>query len=81
MGKTMARICELLALGIAFTSVLASRRVDSHIHVLPPQYVYAINEAGGDPSGYPTPAWSLAATIESMNQIDTDIGKQRRNLP
>lgn len=71
----MVPVCKLLALGAAFTSALASERVDTHIHALPAPYIEALKAAGGDPSGYPTPNWSLQATIDSMNQVSTDIGE------
>lgn len=70
----MAPLCKLLAVSAAFTSVLALNRVDTHFHALPPPYVEALNAAGGDPSGFPTPEWTLDAAIESMNQVNSDIG-------
>lgn len=42
---------------------------DTHIHVLPPFYVAAVTEAGGDPSGFPTPEWSLEGTLRSMESV------------
>lgn len=76
--EIMARLCKFLAFSTTLMSVLSSSRVDTHIHALSPQYIEAVNAAGGDPSGYPTPEWTLDATIESMNQINTDIGKQNK---
>ncbi|GKT47717.1 decarboxylase yanB [Colletotrichum spaethianum] len=37
-----------------------SKKIDTHIHVLPPAYVEALEVAGGDPSGFQSPEWSLA---------------------
>lgn len=71
----MAPFCKVLAICAAFTSAIASERVDTHIHALPAPYIEALKAAGGDPSGYPTPNWSLQATIDSMNQVNTDIGE------
>ncbi|KAE8310502.1 hypothetical protein BDV41DRAFT_590386 [Aspergillus transmontanensis] len=45
---------------------------DTHIHVLPPFYVAAVAEAGGDPSGYPTPEWSLEGTLRSMRSVGSE---------
>ena len=64
---------------IGLISVLApvaceAGRLDTHFHALPPQYVSALKSHGGDPSGFPTPQWSLNAAIKSMDAIGTDIG-------
>lgn len=40
---------------------------DTHIHAIPSDYAAALAEAGGDPSGYPTPDWSLNGTFESLS--------------
>ena len=50
-------------------------RIDTHLHALPPDYIAALAAAGGDPSGFPTPDWSLNATINSMNSLGTSIGE------
>ncbi|KAJ3574958.1 hypothetical protein NPX13_g4202 [Xylaria arbuscula] len=34
-------------------------RIDTHIHVLTPSYTKALEESGGDPSGWSTPSWTL----------------------
>ncbi|KAL0932215.1 amidohydrolase 2 [Colletotrichum truncatum] len=47
--------------------------IDTHIHVLPPAYVDAIEAAGGDPSGFPSPEWSFGATLESINATGTSV--------
>lgn len=78
MRAAMAPLCRLLALGAAFTSVLAFSRVDTHIHALPPPYIEALDAAGGDPSGFPTPEWTLDAAVRSMDQINTDIGEREK---
>lgn len=40
--------------------------MDTHIHALPPGYKNAVAEAGGDPSGFPTPDWSEEGTLRSL---------------
>lgn len=52
-----------------------SGRIDTHIHALPPAYLAAVNAAGGDPSGFPSPEWSLDATVKLMDSISTSIGE------
>lgn len=39
---------------------------DTHIHAIPPDYAAAIQTAGGDPSGYATPSWSVQGTFDSL---------------
>lgn len=39
---------------------------DTHIHAVPPIYADALKKAGGDPSGFPTPNWSVQGTFESL---------------
>lgn len=70
----------LLALPVALVASAASGGRDSllkdnkawyltntHIHALPPGYKNAVAEAGGDPSGFPTPNWSEKGTLESLD--------------
>ncbi|KAI8683375.1 Amidohydro-rel domain-containing protein [Fusarium keratoplasticum] len=59
---------------LTFGWVVYSQRIDTHFHALPPAYLDALAAAGGDPSGYPTPEWSLDAAIKSMKSIDTALG-------
>lgn len=40
---------------------------DTHIHAIPPDYAAALQEAGGDPSGFPTPDWSVQGTFNSLD--------------
>ncbi|KAI5463062.1 hypothetical protein BGZ63DRAFT_412742 [Mariannaea sp. PMI_226] len=56
-----------------FTWAVSAQRIDTHFHALPPAYLDALAAAGGDPSGYPTPEWSLDAAIKSMNLIGTHL--------
>ena len=76
MGRCYKILCQLAA----FVAVVASSggRVDTHFHALPPVYKAAIEAARGDPSGYPSPEWTLAAAIESMNTVGTSIGIPNR---
>lgn len=64
-------VCGLVAFGSA---LFTTGRIDTHFHALPPPYVDTLEEAGGDPSGYPTPIWSLEASVKSMDAIGTSIG-------
>ncbi|KAL2808836.1 hypothetical protein BJX63DRAFT_424277 [Aspergillus granulosus] len=41
-------------------------KVDTHYHFLPQVYRAALEKAGGDPSGWPTPDWSPEASLQSM---------------
>lgn len=67
-------LCRALALSSAFTTALASTRIDTHIHVLLPAFAAAIDAAGGDPTRYTTPHWTLEGMIASMDRTSTDIG-------
>lgn len=62
---------------LILVSFVFSERIDTHIHALPPAYLSALAAAGGDPSGYPTPEWSLDAALKSMNAIGTSLGKHK----
>ncbi len=75
MHRAMTALCRYLAVAATFTSALAAQRIDTHIHALPPAYVRALEAAGGDPSGYPSPNWTLDATIESMDLFETSVGE------
>ncbi|KAI1174486.1 hypothetical protein F4777DRAFT_589168 [Nemania sp. FL0916] len=43
---------------------MANQRIDVHHHFVPPFYAQAIEEAGGDPSGWPLPAWGVETDLE-----------------
>jgi predicted TIM-barrel fold metal-dependent hydrolase len=47
---------------------------NTHIHAIPPAYANALTTAGGDPSGYPTPNWSIEGTIESLALVGSRHG-------
>ncbi|ETS81654.1 hypothetical protein PFICI_06656 [Pestalotiopsis fici W106-1] len=51
-----------------------SGRIDTHLHALPPAYIEAVNAAGGDPSGFPTPFWSPEFAISEMDEFGTAFG-------
>ncbi|KAJ6015652.1 amidohydrolase family protein [Penicillium herquei] len=42
--------------------------IDTHHHFVPDFYAQAVEEAGGDPSGWPTPSWSFEGSIASMDR-------------
>ncbi|KAH6894648.1 hypothetical protein B0T10DRAFT_527370 [Thelonectria olida] len=70
----MAPFRVLLYAFAAFSSVVFGDRIDTHFHSLPPAYLDALAAAGGDPSGYPTPSWSLDEAVKSMKSIGTSLG-------
>ena len=47
---------------------------NTHIHAIPPAYAAAIAAAGGDPSGFPTPDWSLNGTLASLDLVGSARG-------
>lgn len=71
----MCRIHSFVVSLFAFGMAAFSQRIDTHLHALPQAYLDALAAAGGDPSGYPTPEWSLDAAKRSMDMIDTSLGK------
>jgi len=75
MHAAMTRLCRYLTLAATFTSVMSAQRIDTHIHALPPVYIKALEAGGGDPSGYPTPDWTLDAAISSMDALQTSVGE------
>ncbi|KAJ5555997.1 amidohydrolase family protein [Penicillium frequentans] len=44
------------------------RLIDTHHHYVPDFYAQAVEAAGGDPSGWPTPSWSPHGSVESMKR-------------
>ncbi|KAI9004963.1 hypothetical protein DFJ74DRAFT_742231 [Hyaloraphidium curvatum] len=44
-------------------------RIDTHIHVIPPSYRAALDVAGGDPSGWPTPEWTPESCLSFMDSV------------
>lgn len=44
---------------------------NTHIHAIPPGYAAALKKAGGDPSGFPTPEWSLNGTFNNLATTDS----------
>ncbi|KAH7054331.1 hypothetical protein B0J12DRAFT_718167 [Macrophomina phaseolina] len=49
---------------------MATQRVDVHHHFVPPFYTQALQEGGGDPSGWAIPDW----TLEKDMQMNTEEG-------
>ncbi|KAK5800142.1 hypothetical protein VI817_002354 [Penicillium citrinum] len=47
-------------------------RIDVHHHFLSPAYLQVLDKVGGDPSGFPTPAWSIDADQKLCNECDID---------
>jgi predicted TIM-barrel fold metal-dependent hydrolase len=52
---------------IDFVSNKNPRRIDTHHHIAPEFYTKAVEESGGDPSGWPTPTWSVQQAKEHMS--------------
>ncbi|KAK4195291.1 hypothetical protein QBC40DRAFT_186126 [Triangularia verruculosa] len=48
--------------------------IDVHIHALPPAYLAAIEAAGGDPSGFPSPNWSPEEAVHSLDLSGASFG-------
>ncbi|CAG8218752.1 unnamed protein product [Penicillium salamii] len=44
-------------------------KIDTHHHIVPSFYAKAIEEQGGDPSGWPTPHWSPLASKLLMKRV------------
>lgn len=44
-------------------------KIDTHHHIVPDFYARAVEEAGGDPSGWPTPQWTLDMSKQIMNKL------------
>lgn len=66
---------KILSLVRAFlTATTSEARIDTHIHALPQVYLDAVSRAGGDPSGFPTPEWSIEETLRSMDRVGTSHG-------
>ncbi|KAK1760150.1 hypothetical protein QBC47DRAFT_366524 [Echria macrotheca] len=44
-------------------------KLDLHHHLVPPFYAQAVADAGGDPSGWPTPKWSPSSSRMIMKHL------------
>ncbi|KAK0721298.1 hypothetical protein B0T21DRAFT_351264 [Apiosordaria backusii] len=55
-------------------SMASGALIDVHAHALPPAYLAAIEAAGGDPSGYPSPIWSPEAALNSLSLSGASLG-------
>jgi hypothetical protein len=72
--SSMTFLHHILGLLTLFATAMAKGRIDTHFHALPPPYIDALVANGGDPSGYPTPSWSIDAAVKAMDAINTNIG-------
>lgn len=43
--------------------------IDTHHHIVPEIYAKALESAGGDPTGWPTPVWSHDSALKTMAQL------------
>lgn len=50
------------------------KRIDTHFHVIPDFYAQAVEETGGDPSGWKMPSWTLDQAKEHMKALGIDTG-------
>lgn len=48
----------------------SSRRIDVHHHIVPDFYSEAVESNGDDPSGWPTPRWTVQQAKDSMSLLD-----------
>ncbi|KAL3466890.1 hypothetical protein BJX64DRAFT_301331 [Aspergillus heterothallicus] len=53
-------------LGYSLSPPRLPYKIDTHHHFLPSVYTDALEKAGGDPSGWPTPNWSPQASLNNM---------------
>ncbi|CAF3959084.1 unnamed protein product [Rotaria sp. Silwood2] len=49
------------------------RRIDTHHHIVPEFYAQAVQETGGDPSGWPTPKWYPQLAKRSMSLLGVEL--------
>ncbi|BGP13464.1 hypothetical protein JCM10213_001788 [Rhodosporidiobolus nylandii] len=52
---------------------MTSFRIDTHTHIIPPSYRAAL-EKSGDPSGWPTPSWSVSQALSAAEQLSVQYG-------
>lgn len=71
----MVRLRYLLPFMIAQFVGSAHASIDTHFHALPQAYLQALTEAGGDPSRFPTPNWSIDSAIGSLDAVGSSLGK------
>lgn len=70
----MTLLSKLIVVFTLLMAVGSCGRIDTHFHALPADYIQAVKANGGDPSGYPTPEWSIEAAVQSMDEIGTQLG-------
>jgi predicted TIM-barrel fold metal-dependent hydrolase len=46
-----------------------SGRIDTHFHIVPDFYAQAVEETGGDPTGWKTPGWSVEQAKAHMKEL------------
>ncbi|KAJ2963641.1 hypothetical protein NQZ79_g1468 [Umbelopsis isabellina] len=51
-----------------------SNRIDTHFHIVPDFFAQAIEETGGDPSGWKTPTWSVEQAKDHMKKLGIKKG-------
>ena len=53
---------------------MGASRIDVHQHVIPPFWATALDDNGGDPSGWYMPKWNAEAAITFMDQEQIAVG-------
>lgn len=56
-------------------------KIDTHHHIVPDFYARAVEEAGGDPSGWATPKWSLDSSRSIMQRLGVQPSKLSITAP
>ncbi|KAI5236775.1 amidohydrolase family protein [Aureobasidium subglaciale] len=62
-------IDRTMNLAVAWPERPPLNKVDTHHHFVPDFYAQAVQTAGGDPSGWPTPQWSLESSRNIMKKL------------
>jgi 6-methylsalicylate decarboxylase len=76
MHYMAVKFLSLARAALTTTAPAWNGRIDTHIHAVPQIYLDAIERAGGDPSGFPVPTWSIDETLLSMDKVRSSIGTQ-----
>jgi predicted TIM-barrel fold metal-dependent hydrolase len=56
-------------------------RIDTHQHIVPPGYPQWLLSQGADAGGMAPPAWSVAAALSSMDELETAVGVVSLSTP
>ncbi|KAK5996380.1 6-methylsalicylic acid decarboxylase [Cladobotryum mycophilum] len=56
-----------------FSKRVSGSRIDTHIHVLTPAFIKALEENGGDPAGWVTPTWTIEECIRFCDTVGSSF--------